>query len=133
MIGESLDLPKGEKSRYKANVEAIRIVKQLEAEGRYATEAEQVILSKYVGWGGLADAFDQRKADWAKEYAELKELLTEEEYASARGSTLNAHYTDISVIKAMYMYLIHYSNYSVTEAQYRHTSFYCALLSPLYR
>ena len=102
VIGDSLDLPSGEKSRYKANVEAIRLVKQLEAEGRYATEAEQVILSKYVGWGGLANAFDQRKADWAKEFKELQELLTEEEYASARGSTLNAHYTDISVIKAMY-------------------------------
>ena len=102
VIGDSLDLPNGEKSRYKANVEAIRLVKKLEAEGRYATEAEQVILSKYVGWGGLANAFDQRKAEWAKEYAELKELLTDEEYSSARGSTLNAHYTDISVIKAMY-------------------------------
>ena len=102
VIGESLDLPNGEKARYKANVEAIRLVKQLVAEDRYATEAEQVILSKYVGWGGLANAFDQRKADWAKEFAELKELLTDEEYASARGSTLNAHYTDISVIKAMY-------------------------------
>jgi N12 class adenine-specific DNA methylase len=102
MIGDSLDLPSGEKARYKANVEAIRLVKQLEAEGRYATEAEQTILSKYVGWGGLANAFDQRKAEWAKEFAELKELLTEEEYASARGSTLNAYYTDISVIKAMY-------------------------------
>lgn len=102
VIGDSLDLPSGEKSRYKANIEAIRLVKKLEAEGRYATEAEQVILSKYVGWGGLANAFDQRKADWAKEYAELKELLTDEEYTSARGSTLNAHYTDISVIKAMY-------------------------------
>ena len=107
VIGDSLDLPNGEKSRYKANVEAIRLVKKLEAEGRYATEAEQVILSKYVGWGGLANAFDQRKADWAKEYAELKELLTEEEYSSARGSTLNAHYTDISVIKAMYDGLKH--------------------------
>ena len=102
VIGESLDLPNGEKSRYKANVEAIRLVKQLVAEDRYATEAEQMILSKYVGWGGLANAFDQRKADWAKEFAELKELLTDEEYASARSSTLNAHYTDISVIKAMY-------------------------------
>ena len=102
VIGDSLDLPSGEKSRYKANVEAIRLVKRLEAEGRYATEAEQVILSKYVGWGGLANAFDQRKGDWAKEFAELKELLTDEEYQSARGSTLNAHYTDISVIKAMY-------------------------------
>ena len=102
VIGDSLDLPNGEKARYKANVEAIRLVKQLEAEGRYATEAEQVILSKYVGWGGLANAFDQRKTEWSKEFAELKELLTDEEYSSARGSTLNAHYTDISVIKAMY-------------------------------
>ena len=102
VIGDSLDLPSGEKSRYKANVEAIRLVKKLETEGRYATEAEQAILSKYVGWGGLANAFDQRKADWAKEFQELKELLTDEEYTSARGSTLNAHYTDISVIKAMY-------------------------------
>ena len=102
VIGDSLDLPSGEKARYKANVEAIRLVKQLDAEGRYATEAEQTVLSKYVGWGGLANAFDQRKSEWAKEYAELKELFSDEEYASARGSTLNAHYTDISVIKAMY-------------------------------
>ena len=102
VIGDSLDLPSGEKARYKANVEAIRLVKKLEADGRYATEAEQVILSKYVGWGGLANAFDQRKTEWSKEFAELKELLTDEEYSSARGSTLNAHYTDISVIKAMY-------------------------------
>ena len=102
VIGDSLDLPNGEKARYKANIEAIRLVKQLEAEGRYATEAEQIILSKYVGWGGLANAFNQRKPEWAKEYTELKELLSDEEYASARGSTLNAHFTDISVIKAMY-------------------------------
>ena len=102
VIGDSLDLPSGEKARYKANIEAIKLVKQLESEGRYATEAEQVILSKYVGWGGLANAFDERKADWSKEYKELKELLTKEEYELARGSTLNAHYTDISVIKAMY-------------------------------
>ena len=107
VIGDSLDLPNGEKARYKANVEAIRLVKKLEAEGRYATEAEQVILSKYVGWGGLANAFNQKKADWANEFQELKELLTEEEYAGARGSTLNAHYTDISVIKAMYDGLNH--------------------------
>ena len=102
IIGDTLDLPNGEKARYKANIDAIKLVKQLEAEGRYATEAEQVILSKYVGWGGLANAFDERKADWSKEYSELKELLTKEEYELARGSTLNAHYTDISVIKAMY-------------------------------
>ena len=102
VIGDSLELPNGEKARYKANIEAIRLVKQLEGEGRYATEAEQVILSKYVGWGGLANAFDERKADWSKEFKELKELLSDEEYSLARGSTLNAHYTDISVIKAMY-------------------------------
>ena len=102
VIGDSLSLPKGEKARYKANIEAIRLVKQLEAEGRYATEAEQITLSKYVGWGGIANAFDERKSDWSKEYKELKELLTKEEYELARGSTLNAHYTDISVIKAMY-------------------------------
>ena len=102
VIGDSLDLPKGEKARYKANVEAIRIVKQLEADGRVATPAEQEALSKYVGWGGLANAFDAKKADWSKEYAELKDLLTDAEYSAARASTLNAHYTDISVIKAMY-------------------------------
>lgn len=102
VIGDSLNLPNGEKARYKVNVAAIRLVKKLEAEGRYATEFEQTLLSKYVGWGGLANAFDERKADWSKEYKELKELLTDEEYAAARGSTLNAHYTDISVIKAMY-------------------------------
>ena len=102
VIGDSLDLPSGEKARYKANMEAIRLVKKLETEGRYATEAEQVILSKYVGWGGLANAFDERKSDWAKEFKELRDLLTDEEYTLARGSTLNAHYTDISVIKAMY-------------------------------
>ena len=102
VIGDSLDLPNGEKARYKANVDAIRLVKKLEAEGRYATEAEQVVLSKYVGWGGIANAFSDKKAEWAKEYKELKELLTDEEYSSARGSTLNAHFTDISIIKAMY-------------------------------
>mgnify|MGYP003291796321 CR=1 FL=1 len=102
VIGDSLSLPNGEKARYKVNVAAIRLVKKLEAEGRYATEFEQTLLSKYVGWGGLANAFDERKADWSAEYKELRELLTDEEYDLARGSTLNAHYTDISVIKAMY-------------------------------
>jgi N12 class adenine-specific DNA methylase len=115
VIGDSLELPSGEKSRYKANVEAIRLVKKLEAEGRYATPEEQVVLSKYVGWGGLANAFGEErynyethsreraaKQGWEAEFAELKELLTEEEYNAASKSTLNAHYTDISVIKAMY-------------------------------
>ena len=68
VIGDSLDLPNGEKARYKANIEAIRLVKKLEAEGRYATEAEQAILSKYVGWGGLADAFDETKDNWKNEF-----------------------------------------------------------------
>ena len=102
VIGDTLDLPSGEKSRYKANVEAIRLVKQLEAEKRNATAQEQAVLSKYVGWGGLAGAFDSLNSKWTKEYKELKEILTDQEYKDARGSTLNAHYTDISVIKAMY-------------------------------
>ena len=101
-IGESLDLPNGEKARYKANVDAIRLLKQLEAEGRYATQEEQDILSKYVGWGGLAQAFDENNPKWAKEYAELAEILTKEEYDAARASTVNAHYTSIEVIRAMY-------------------------------
>lgn len=102
VIGDTLDLPSGEKSRYKANVDAIRLVKQLEAEKRNATAQEQAVLSKYVGWGGLSGAFDARNAKWTAEYKELKEILSEQEYKAARGSTLNAHYTDISVIKAMY-------------------------------
>ena len=102
VIGDSLDLPSGDKAKYKANIDAIKLVKQLETEGRHATEAEQQILSKYVGWGGLDGAFDQRKTEWAKEYNELKELLTDEEYRAARGSTTDAFYTDIPVVKAMY-------------------------------
>jgi len=102
VIGDSLDLPNGSKARYKANVDAIRIVKQLEAEGRNATPEEQAALARYVGWGGIPEAFDERKADWSKEFAELKELLTDEEYKAARASTTNAHYTSIEVIKAMY-------------------------------
>lgn len=101
-IGESLDLPSGSKARYKANVEAIRIVKQLESEGRTATAEEQAALARYVGWGGIPEAFDERKTEWSKEFAELKELLTDEEYKAAKGSTLNAHYTSIPVIRAMY-------------------------------
>ena len=83
-------------------MDAIRIVKQLEAEGRNATPEEQAALARYVGWGGIPEAFDERKADWSKEFAELKELLTDEEYKAARASTTNAHYTSIEVIKAMY-------------------------------
>lgn len=101
-IGESLDLPNGSKARFRANADAIRLVKQLEAEGRNATAEEQAVLARYVGWGGIPEAFDERKSDWSKEYAELKELLTDEEYKAAKGSTLNAHYTSIPVIRAMY-------------------------------
>ena len=102
VIGDSLDLPNGEKARYKANIDAIKLVKQLMAENRYATDAEQVVLSKYVGWGGLSNAFNSNNKNWSNEYAELKELLSPEEWNTARNSTLNAHYTDISVIRAMY-------------------------------
>jgi hypothetical protein len=81
----------GQKTKYAWNVAAIRLVNQLEEENRLATPEEQEILSKYVGWGGLPQAFDEANPQWAKEYAELKELLDENEYNSARASTLNAH------------------------------------------
>lgn len=92
----------GPKAKYRMNTDAIRLLKQLEAENRLAEPDEQQVLSKYVGWGALPMAFDEGKADWAAEYAELKELLTPEEYAAARASTLNAHYTSPVVIQAMY-------------------------------
>ena len=92
----------GPKQKFARNVEAIRTLKTLESENRNATPEEQEILSQYVGWGGLADAFDPDKDSWAKEYAQLKELLTPEEYAAARASTLNAHYTSPTVIRSIY-------------------------------
>lgn len=92
----------GPRAKYRMNVEAIRTLKQIEMEGRSATAAEQEILSRYVGWGGVPDAFDKNKTAWLNEYDELKELLTPEEYKFAMGSTLNAHYTSPVVIKAMY-------------------------------
>ena len=120
VIGESLDLPNGTKARTRANIEAIKLVKQIAADGRAATAAEQEILSKYVGWGGLADAFgkpvsnrETRRIEYEAvrgleaEFEELKRVLTEEEYKSARESTKNAHYTSIEVIKAMYDGLKH--------------------------
>ena len=120
VIGESLNLPNGAKARYKANVDAIRLIKKLNTEGRQATEAEQEILSKYVGWGGLSEAFGEMtwnrekrkqemtpKSGWEKEFNELRqlvdeEIITEEEYQAASKSTQNAHYTSVEVIKAMY-------------------------------
>ena len=92
----------GEKTKYQYNVAAIRTLKQIEAEGRLATPEEQETLSRYVGWGGIAGAFDENDPKWVKEYAELKELLTQDEYNSARSTVLNAHYTSPTVIKAMY-------------------------------
>ena len=92
----------GPKQKFARNIEAIRTLFKLEEEHRGATAEEQQVLSQYVGWGGLADAFDPGKDNWAKEYAELKGLLSEDEYAAARGSVLNAHYTSPTVIHAIY-------------------------------
>ena len=92
----------GPKAKFQANIEAIKLLKYLEETTGQATPEQQQVLSRYVGWGGLADAFDPDKESWSKEYAQLKELLTPEEYAAARGSTLNAHYTSPTVIKAIY-------------------------------
>lgn len=120
VIGDDLGLPSGNKARIRSNIEAIRIVKRLAAEGRYATAEEQAALSRYVGWGGLPDAFGRattnyqtRKVEYSpvagleQEFSELQELLTPEEYKAARESTQNAHYTSIEVIKAMYDGLKH--------------------------
>ena len=92
----------GAKQKYSRNIEAIRTLFQLEQEHRGATAEEQQILSQYVGWGGLADAFDPNKENWSAEYTQLKELLSEDEYAAARASTLNAHYTSPTVIRGIY-------------------------------
>ncbi len=92
----------GPKTKFRRNVEAIRTLKQIEDEGRAATSTEQETLSQYVGWGGLPDAFDPDKEEWAAEYAELKSLLAPDEYTSARASTLTAHYTSPTIIKAIY-------------------------------
>ena len=92
----------GPKAKFQANIEAIKLLKYLEETTAQATPEQQEVLSRYVGWGGLADAFDPEKPAWASEYAQLKELLTPEEYAAARSSTLNAHYTSPTVIQAIY-------------------------------
>ena len=92
----------GAKKKYARNIEAIRTLFRLEAEHRGATAEEQQVLSQYVGWGGLADAFDPNKENWSAEYTHLKELLSEDEYAAARASTLNAHYTSPTVIRGIY-------------------------------
>ena len=92
----------GAKEKFKRNIEAIRTLEKIEGENRIATPEEQKILSQYVGWGGLADAFDESKSTWAGEYQELKSLLSDAEYASARESTLNAHYTSPVIIRSIY-------------------------------
>ena len=90
------------KEKFKRNIEAIRTLEKIESEKRIATPEEQKVLSQYVGWGGLADAFDESKSAWAGEYQELKSLLSDTEYASARESTLNAHYTSPTIIRSIY-------------------------------
>ena len=92
----------GPKAKFKANIEAIRLLKELEQEQRLATPEEQEVLSRYVGWGGIPQAFEERNSAWAEEYMQLKGVLTPEEYSAARASTLNAFYTSPTVIKAMY-------------------------------
>ena len=83
-------------------MDAIQVLRELESEERNATSEEQEILSRYVGWGGLADAFDENKTNWAGEFRELHAALSPEEYAAARASTLNAHYTSPAVVRAIY-------------------------------
>ena len=92
----------GPKAKFRMNMDAIKLLKELEFDGRQATPEEQAVLANYVGWGGLADAFDEKKEAWADEFIELYEALSPEEYAAAKGSTLNAHYTSPVVIQAMY-------------------------------
>ena len=92
----------GQRTKFRKNVEAIRLVKELELGNRLATEQEQDVLAQYAGWGGIPQAFDANNKEWAKEFAELKTILSDQEYSTARESTLNAHYTSPVVIKAMY-------------------------------
>ena len=92
----------GPKAKFQANIQAIQLLKELESAGQQASPEQQEALSRYVGWGGLADAFDPEKPSWSAEYAQLRELLTPEEYTAARASTLNAHYTSPTIIRAIY-------------------------------
>ena len=92
----------GPKEKFWRNAKAIAVLKQIEQEGRYATPEEQHILSRYVGWGGLSDAFDPDKPAWAADYSELKSLLTDEEYNAGAGLDAERHYTSPTVIKAIY-------------------------------
>mgnify|MGYP002710970740 FL=1 len=99
---EGLKLPNGEKARYKSNVAAIQTLRAVMSENRMATPEEQAVLARYVGWGGIPNAFDSHKEDWAKEYRQLNGLLSESEWKAAMQSTTNAHFTSVEVIRAMY-------------------------------
>ncbi len=99
---ENFAYPTGPKAKYTANVTAIKTLKQIESEHRHATAEEQDILAHYSGWGGIADAFDSTKENWSREYAELKDLLTDKEYSAARESTLTAFYTEPYIINSIY-------------------------------
>ena len=100
---EDMELyPTGLKSKYKANIEAIKLLKAIEEDRRQATPDEQIILARYVGWGGLANAFNPKAKDWEKEYQELKLLLTDAEYKAAMDSTITAYYTEPELIKSIY-------------------------------
>ena len=111
------------KEKFQRNIAAIMLLEQIEGENRYATPQEQQILSQYVGWGGLADAFDESKSNWSAEYQQLKELLSPEEYRMARESTLNAHYTSPVIICQMYETLP-YESYNLSKVfrNYLYTS-----------
>jgi N12 class adenine-specific DNA methylase len=109
----------GEKARYRDNIQAIKTLKQIEAENRTATADEQETIAKYAGWGGIAEAFNAENTSWSAEYAELKELLTEREYREALSSTLSAYYTNPTVIKAMYQALEHIGITALTDENNR--------------
>jgi len=123
----------GAKTRYKWNVDAIRTLKQIEAEGRLATPDEQKILANYVGWGGLAEAFDERNTNWEKEYAELKELLTTEEYDAARATVNNAFYTSPEIASCMHQALLQmgFRNGNVLEPSMGIGNFFGSIPTPL--
>lgn len=104
---ENWELPKGQKSKFQSNIEAIAVLKRLELEQREANEAERLLLSKYTGWGGLSGAFDKENSTWQKEYEILKSALNEKEYAEARATVTDAFYTPVFVIKAIYQALEH--------------------------
>ena len=98
----------GAKTRYQWNMDAIRTLKQIESENRIATPEEQKVLSKFVGWGGLSQAFDEENAGWSKEYKELKEMLSDEEYAAARATVNNAFYTSPEIAMCMNSALVQF-------------------------